>query len=203
MWVGTVLGQTHSSEAGKAPPLTTDHLSGLLSSVGSEKSRSAYRTLFDHFGPRLKSFYIRSGSDEVLAEELVQETFLQIWRKAHLYDAAKAAASTWIFTVARNIRIDKTRNQNRLVLKDETFFETAMVDDGDQDRVTYQTELMGVVREAIAELPPNQAEVISLSFFEDATHADIAQRLQLPLGTVKSRLRLAFGRLRSKLSEFE
>ncbi|MTI16289.1 sigma-70 family RNA polymerase sigma factor [Rhodobacteraceae bacterium RKSG542] len=178
-------------------------LSAHLVSVGECSDRSAFKALFDHFAPRLKSFYIRSGSSEPFAEELVQETFMSIWRKAGLYDPAKAAASTWIFTIARNLRIDRLRKEGRFVQKEEFFFEQAMVEEGDQEAYVDQGVIGEAVEVALTQLPSNQAEVIKLSFYEHATHAEIASRLQLPLGTVKSRLRLAFGRLRTLLADLE
>ena len=93
----------------------------MLVSVGSERDRKAFRALFDHFAPRLKSFYFKAGTNPQMAEELVQETFAQIWRKAHLYDPGKAAASTWIFTIARNQRIDRLRSEKSFVLRIRAF----------------------------------------------------------------------------------
>ncbi|WP_208976463.1 sigma-70 family RNA polymerase sigma factor [Polycladidibacter hongkongensis] len=170
-----------------------------LVEVGSNKCRDAFRELFDHFAPRLKSFYLKGGSEEAAAEELVQETFVLIWRKAALYDPQKAAASTWIYTIARNLRIDRLRKEKAMIYKEEEFFATKLTTHETQTDVTYQNQMNTQLAQAIAKLPAPQAQVITLAFFEEATHSDIAKRLALPLGTVKSRLRLAFTRLAEML----
>lgn len=183
--------------------MTSGQLSAMLVSLGKDRDRRAFRDLFDHFAPRLKSFYLKAGTNPQMAEELVQETFTQIWRKAHLYNPDKAAASTWIFTIARNQRIDRLRSEKSFVYKDQEFFASQLVAEEEQSREVYRNELVHRIGKALALLPTNQAEIVQLAFYEDATHADIAHKLSLPLGTVKSRMRLAFGRLRKILSEVE
>lgn len=174
-------------------------LSELLVAVGTQKSKKAFHQLFVHFAPKLKSYYLRSGTAEAMAEELVQETFLQVWRKSHLYKLEKAAASTWIFTIARNQRIDRLRSEKRFLYKDEDFFARELVGDETQTGDVYRSELGERIKQAMSCLPTNQAEIVTMAFFDDATHTEIAARLSLPLGTVKSRMRLAFGRLRKIL----
>nr|WP_321444027.1 sigma-70 family RNA polymerase sigma factor [uncultured Cohaesibacter sp.] len=183
--------------------MTSGQFNAMLVSVGSKRDRTAFRGLFDHFAPRLKSFYLKAGTNPQMAEELVQETFAQIWRKGHLYDPGKAAASTWIFTIARNLRIDRLRSEKSFIYKDQDFFASQLVFDEEQTQDVHRSELVDRVSKALALLPANQAEIVSMAFYEEATHADIAQKLSLPLGTVKSRMRLAFGRLRKILSEVE
>ena len=183
--------------------MNSGQLSAKLVTLGRDKDRKAFGVLFDHFAPRLKSFYLKAGTNPQMAEELVQETFTQIWRKAHLYNPAKAAASTWIFTIARNRRIDRLRSEKSFVYKDQDFFAAQLVCDEEQSGNVHRGELVERVSKALALLPSNQAEIVKLAFYEDATHADIARKLSLPLGTVKSRMRLAFGRLRKILAEIE
>nr|WP_321456428.1 sigma-70 family RNA polymerase sigma factor [uncultured Cohaesibacter sp.] len=183
--------------------MTAGQLSAMLVALGDNHDRHAFRQLFDHFAPRLKSFFLKAGTNPQMAEELVQETFTQIWRKAHLYQPDKAAASTWIFTIARNQRIDRLRSEKSFVYKDEAFFASHLVSDEQQTTEVNRGELVDRVSKALALLPGNQAEIVSMAFYDEATHAEIAQRLSLPLGTVKSRMRLAFGRLRKILSEVE
>ena len=183
--------------------MTSSQLSAMLVTLGQDRDRGAFRHLFDHFSPRLKSFFLKAGTNPQMAEELVQETFAQIWRKAHLYDSSKAAASTWIFTIARNQRIDRLRSEKTFVYKDQDFFASQLVSEEEQTRDVHRSELVERVSKALSLLPANQAEIVNLAFYEDATHADIARKLSLPLGTVKSRMRLAFGRLRKILSEVE
>ncbi|WP_316860012.1 sigma-70 family RNA polymerase sigma factor [uncultured Cohaesibacter sp.] len=183
--------------------MTARHLTAMLVALGENRDRTAFRSLFEHFAPRIKSFYLKAGTNPQMAEELVQETFTQIWRKAHLYDPGKAAASTWIFTIARNQRIDRLRSEKSVVYKDQEFFASQLITDEEQSRDLHRNELVDRVGKALALLPTNQAEIVNMAFYEDATHAEIAKKLALPLGTVKSRMRLAFGRLRKILSEVE
>nr|WP_319388534.1 sigma-70 family RNA polymerase sigma factor [uncultured Cohaesibacter sp.] len=183
--------------------MTAGQLSALLVALGETHDRDAFRQLFDHFAPRLKSFYLKAGTSPQMAEELVQETFTQIWRKAHLYTPEKAAASTWIFTIARNQRIDRLRSEKSFVYKDQAYFAAELVSDEAQTTEVHRNELVERVSKALSLLPGNQAEIVSMAFYDDATHAEIAKTLSLPLGTVKSRMRLAFARLRNILSEVE
>lgn len=183
--------------------LTADQLRSLLVTLGEHRCKKSFKALFEHFAPRLKSFFLKVGTNEEVADELIQETFIQIWRKAHMYNPDKAAASTWIFTIARNRRIDRFRSEKSFVYKDEQFFSNALVAEETQPTDIYRTELGHHVKEALAVLPANQSEIIQLSFFQDLSHSQIAQHLALPLGTVKSRIRLAFKQLRTILAELE
>ena len=175
----------------------------LIEAVAQRQDRAAFATLFEHFAPRVKSFMRRSGASEASAEELAQETLLAVWRKAALFDPGTAGASAWIFTIARNLRIDAARRERR----GETFntsdidaeFEVDESPLPDARLATAQSESR--VRAALAELSEEQMRVVELSFYKEKAHAEIAQILQIPLGTVKSRLRLAMNRLRSRLGE--
>lgn len=172
----------------------------LLVAVGRDRDKQAFARLFQHYAPRLKAYMRRLGSDDTSAEEVAQEAMLSVWRKAHLYDPAKAGAGTWIFAVARNLRIDLIRRQRRPELDPEdpalTPDELPRADDSVGAR---QRQLL--VRKALRTLPEEQALVIKLSFFEEKPHAAIAEELNLPLGTVKSRLRLAFRKVRAALGD--
>jgi len=193
-------------EAGKnrgRQDLTAEQLKSLLVTLGEQRCKRSFRALFEHFAPRLKSFFLKIGTNEEVAEELIQETFVQVWRKAHMYNPEKAAASTWIFTIARNRRIDRFRSEKSFVYKDEQFFSNALVAEESQSIDMYRSELVHHVKKALAVLPANQSEIIQLSFFQDLSHSQIAQHLSLPLGTVKSRIRLAFKQLRTILAELE
>ena len=158
----------------------------------------AFTPLFNRFAPRVKSYLTRLGASAAAAEELAQETMLSVWRKAAQFDPARAGASTWIFTIARNLRIDALRKERPQPLEEDP---TDVAPEPAADAVVFAAERDVRVRAALKVLSPEQAEVIELSFFTEAAHSEIAERLGLPLGTVKSRLRLAMTRLRSLLED--
>ncbi|WP_416898945.1 MAG: sigma-70 family RNA polymerase sigma factor [Minwuia sp.] len=172
----------------------------LIRHVAERQDREAFADLFGHFGPRIKGFMMKSGASDDLAEEVVQETMVTLWTKARLYDPSKAGASTWIFTIARNKRIDLIRRRQRPEPDPhDPMFHPDPPPDGEES-VT-RLEDRERVQSAMKELPPEQHEVIRLSFFEGLPHSAIAEKLDLPLGTVKSRLRLAFRRVRTAVGD--
>ena len=174
----------------------------LLVNVAEKRDKDAFAKLFAHYAPRIKSYLMRQGANQASAEELSQEAMLSVWRKADRFDSNKASAGTWIFTVARNLRIDALRKERRPSFDPE---DPAFVPDAeiapDQALETGQTQVR--IKAAVDTLPPEQAEVIRLSFYQDKPHGEIAEELGLPLGTVKSRLRLAMRRVRTALGEKE
>jgi RNA polymerase sigma factor (sigma-70 family) len=174
----------------------------LLGAVAERRDRAAFGELFGHFAPRLKAYMRRLGADDARAEDLAQEAMLIVWRRATLYDRRQASASTWIFTIARNKRIDQLRRERRpeVELDDLT-----LVDDGSPpvDDVVQLAQTSRLLRDALGALPPNQAEILRKNFFEDKAHGVIAEELNLPLGTVKSRVRLALTKLRQTLRDME
>lgn len=177
---------------------------GLIAAVAMRQDRTAFAALFAYFAPRIKAFMQRSGASEAQAEELAQETMLAVWRKAPLFDPQTAGAAAWIFTIARNLRIDAHRRDRRHggsgeVTDVDIEFQVDDAPPPDMRLATAQSEQS--IRTALAQLSPDQVRVVQLSFFEEKAHAEIAQILGIPLGTVKSRLRLALGRLRNLLSE--
>jgi RNA polymerase sigma-70 factor, ECF subfamily len=175
-----------------------------IEAVASRGDREAFAALFEHFAPRIKTLLRRSGASEQSADELAQEALLAVWSKAKMFDPKSLGAVAWIFTIARNLRIDALRREkrggaNNTVEIDPEFH----LDEGpppDQGLATAQLETR--VRDAMSALSEDQAQVIELSFFEEKAHAEIAETLRIPLGTVKSRLRLAMKRLRSLLDDF-
>ena len=179
------------------PPLAA--FADLIAAIAARGDRAAFAGLFGHFAPRVKSYMLRMGATPQQAEELAQETLLTVWRKAAAFDPAKAAASTWIFTIARNLRIDALRRERR----PDPEPDPSETPDADPtpDAALVATQSEGRVRHALLSLPAEQAEVIRLSFFSDKPHSEIAAELGLPLGTVKSRMRLAMGRLRDLLGD--
>lgn len=182
------------SDADKVPDMRE-----LLREVGERRDIEAYETLFRHFAPRVKAYMARMGGDSQLAEELMQETMILVWNKAERFDPSKGAASTWIFTIARNLRIDAFRREKRPDFdpNDPAFVpDDVALPDADYNAREASEQL----HQAIAALPDEQASLLKLSFFEDHSQSAIAARLNLPLGTVKSRMRLAFDKLRAALA---
>lgn len=175
-------------------------LEDLLVSVGRQRDRDAFAALFGHFAPRLKAYLRRQGCDAGGAEELVQEVMLLVWRRAETYDPAQASASTWVFTIARNKRIDVLRREQRPEIDPDDPTLVPEPPDAADDRVEAR-ETTGRLRAALKTLPPEQAELLRLAYFEDKPHSMISVEQGLPLGTVKSRLRLAMERLRKAMRD--
>ena len=176
--------------------VTADELKGLMAAVTHNRDRAAYGRLFQYFAPRIVGFMARSGVGATDAEEIAQDTLVAVWRKAELYDPAQAAVSTWVFTIARNLRIDlarrATRARNGVAALGAP--ETTLVDSA--ETATLAGEREAKVREALATLSQEQALVLRLSFYSEKPHAEIARELGIPLGTVKSRVRLAMAKIR-------
>jgi RNA polymerase sigma-70 factor (ECF subfamily) len=173
----------------------------LVRAIAARADRAAFARLFEHWAPRIKAYVLRLGAAADLAEEIAQETMLTIWRKAGQYDPARATIGAWIFTIARNLRIDALRRQ-RFLAPEADESETASLEPG-ADTMIAAGQAARRVGSALASLPPEQAEVLRLSFFEDRPHAEIERRLGVPLGTVKSRLRLAMAKLRVLLDDLK
>lgn len=172
----------------------------LIAAVARSGDREAFAVLFDHFAPRVKGLLMRGGAPAELAEEVAQETLLAVWRKAALFDPAKASASTWIATIARNLRIDIARRETRSRLSQ--VYEILDEEAPEQpDAVLSGAERDARVRAAMTQLSPDQYRVVELAFLEGFSHQDVAHRLAIPLGTVKSRLRLALSHLRAGLED--
>ncbi len=175
-------------------------LAALIEAVAADQDRAAFAALFDYFAPRIKGFLIRGNTPPAAAEELAQEAMLTVWRKAAQFDRNRAGASAWIFTIARNLRIDVARRDQRARLLD-----LEVEDDLEQpappDALLLAVERESRVQAALQALSDDQMRVVRLSFFEGKPHADIANELELPLGTVKSRIRLAMNRMRELLGD--
>jgi RNA polymerase sigma-70 factor (ECF subfamily) len=177
-------------------------MADLLRRIAERSDPSAFRELYEAFGPRVKAYMIRQGADAGTAEDLAQETLLTVWRKAALYVGDKGSMTTWVFTIARNLRIDRLRREvpwqelpeERLAQpSDEPLPDEAMAEKERQQRV----------QSALAALPPEQKEVVALAYLEGLSHSEIAGRLGMPLGTVKSRMRIAYQKIRQTLENAE
>lgn len=174
-----------------------DHVR-LLGVIAATADRDAFVRLFQHFAPRIKGFLRRQGLEASAAEDLAQEVMLRVWRNAASFDAAKGSVAAWIYTIARNAQIDAVRRERHPTVEFEE--EHASVDTQPApDQVLIERRRAVQVRAALQALPLDQAQVVEQSFFLHKPHAQIAAELKLPLGTVKSRLRLAFVRLRGAL----
>lgn len=166
-----------------------------LVAIGEGQDRASFAALFHHFAPRLKTSLSRMGLPASVAEDLAQETLLTVWRKAGQFDPDRASAAAWVFTIARNLRIDTIRRDFKA--KGMAADPQDACSTPEQELSTIQTEQR--LRAAMDQMPGEQADLLRLSYFEEMSHAEIAKRLHLPLGTVKSRLRRATAQLRSAL----
>ena len=174
----------------------------MLVRVGRDRDKAAFAALFEYFAPRIKSFLLRLGTDMSLCEEITQEAMIMVWRRAETYNPSQSGASTWIFTIARNKRIDRLRRENRPLpdLADPAFAPEP-VETGEKTIFRQQEEEK--IRHALKNLPDEQAKMIFSAYYEEKSHREIADESGVPLGTVKSRIRLALNRLRAHLDEPE
>jgi RNA polymerase sigma factor (sigma-70 family) len=166
--------------------------------VARHRDRAAFETLFDHFAPRINGYLQQLGLGPAAAEDIAQEVMTVLWNKAHLFDPAKSSLATWLFRVARNRRIDAAR-RDRSHLLDETDPMLWPQENADPDEEFDAGRREASVRAALAQLPHGQLELLRLAYYLGLSQSQIAERTGLPLGTVKSRVRLAFGRLRTLL----
>ncbi|MEX0286658.1 MAG: sigma-70 family RNA polymerase sigma factor [Paracoccaceae bacterium] len=173
--------------------LTEEKWVKCVEQIRDHQDRDAFVALFDHFAPRVKGFLIKSGADASMAEECAQDVMVTLWRKAHLFDASRASVATWIFTIARNRRIDLLRKERRPEPEDLTWGPEAEPDQADVLALQQESSRL---REAMTALPDAQRALIEQAYFGDLSHREIASQTGLPLGTIKSRIRLALDRLR-------
>lgn len=176
----------------------SDHFAELVERIALRGDRAAFATLFGHYAPRVKGYLARLGLESGRAEELTQEVMVAVWRKAGGFDRRKASVSTWIFRIARNRRIDLFRREKTAALDPaDPGLGPEALPPPDANLEASQREVQ--VAAALADLPPEQREMVRAAFYEDLSHSEIAERFGLALGTVKSRLRLAFDKLRTRL----
>jgi RNA polymerase sigma-70 factor, ECF subfamily len=188
------------SEATPPPVAVPEAMEALVVAIAQRADRDAFATLFEHFAPRVKGFLMRRGANGALAEEIAQETMLSVWRKAASFSPGRGTAGSWIFTIARNLAVDRSRRDHNALPEeadpsgevDETASAEAMMLSAERERR---------LRAALATLSPEQSSIVTLAFFQDRPHSELAAELGIPLGTVKSRIRLALARLRTLLDD--
>lgn len=178
-------------------------MSDLLSLIARERSEAAFGELFQRYASKLKGYMLRQGADAATAEELAQETLLVVWRKAALYSAEKGSLSTWIFTIARNLRIDRLRREAAWQELPDNLSETLASDEQAPDEAASDRQREVRVRAVLAELSTEQRQVVEMAYIEGLSHSEISERLGLPLGTVKSRMRLAYQKVRTALEDLK
>ena len=187
---------------GKATGKNSDmqHMAACIRAIAETKDRKAFEDLFRFYAPRLKAVLMKNGAGMQEAEEVMQEAMVLVWRKAEQFDPAKASPSTWIYTIARNRRIDLIRREKRAPLDPEDPFFQNISAQPDGEQAYTATERAKIIREYLKILPEEQLLLVQKAFYEEMTHQAIAAELDMPLGTVKSRLRIAMRRLREQLS---
>jgi RNA polymerase sigma-70 factor, ECF subfamily len=172
----------------------------LIAAIAAGQDRAAFAVLFGFYAPRIKTMLMRMGANAEAAEDIAQETLVTVWRKAAQYDPLRAGVSAWIYTIARNLRVDRLRRDQRAKLF--ALYETIEPEEQERpDGAMDTAQREACVRSALRQLPEEQVRIVQLSFFEGRAHGDIARLLELPLGTVKSRLRLAMSRLRHLIGD--
>ncbi len=177
-------------------------MADLLRRVAERADPAAFRELYEAYGPRVKAYMMRKGADAGTAEDLAQETLLTVWRKAALYADDKGSMTTWVFTIARNLRIDRLRRE----VPWQELPEWKLAEPSEEtlpDQALAEKQQQAQLQAALAGLPPDQQEVVSLAYLEGLSHSEIATRLAVPLGTVKSRMRIAYQKVRAVLEALE
>jgi len=181
-----------------ADPVLRERHADQMAAIAQRRCRSAFESLFSYYAPRVKGFMLRLGAADAEAEELAQDVMITVWQKAGMYDRAQASVSTWIFRIARNRRIDAQRRQRRPELSaEDPILQPPEIETPDQTVSRQQLDL--VVRDRLTRLPQDQLILIQAAFYDGLSHSEIARTFNLPLGTVKSRIRLAFTRLKGEL----
>lgn len=181
-----------------ADPVMRDRHADQMGAIAERRCRAAFAELFSYYAPRVKGFMLRLGAADAEAEELAQDVMITVWQKAAMYDRTQASVSTWIFRIARNRRIDAQRRQRRPELNaDDPILQPPEIQTPDE--TVSREQLDSVVRDRLTCLPQDQLILIQAAFYDGLSHSEIARAFNLPLGTVKSRIRLAFMRLKGEL----
>ena len=189
-----------SAPAAETDTLDRDAQAALVEAIASRADKAAFAALFRYFAPKIKGYLIKIGTDRGQAEELTQEVMLTVWRKAATFDRRQASVSTWLFTIARNRRIDAVRKEKRPELDPSDPMLVPDAPEAADDRLDALDREARITR-ALKTLPKDQADLVHEAFYLAKSHSQIAEETKIPLGTVKSRLRLAFSRIKRELGD--
>ena len=171
-----------------------------MKQIADHQDKSSFKMIFDYFGPRLKSFLMSSGAEESIADEVIQETMAIIWTKADYYDPKMASPSTWIYTIARNKKIDILRKSRKAVLENiDTAILPPIIPRLEED--IEHDQKFEVINRYLNELPKEQLALLKMNFIEEKSHGEIAEITKIPLGTIKSRIRLAMEKIRERIEK--
>lgn len=193
----TALRLVSNNDLSSTENLSEMHKS-LIAQVGASHDRAAFQALFEYFAPRIKAMMLKAGVNVMQAEDLMQDVMMTVWRKSSQYSPDRGSVSAWVFTIARNARIDLLRKASSRPYDDVYEMEIA-ADEPTGDDEVLQSQREECVSAALEELPVDQRQVIEMAYIEDLSQSQIAERLNLPIGTVKSRMRLAYGKLKGRL----
>lgn len=179
--------------------LSADRAAELVEAIAERRDRQAFAELYRYYLPRLKGFLMRGGADVDAAQEAAQEALILLWRKAATFNRHRASVGSWLFTIARNKRIDLVRSHRQRTIETDDWLAFYSPMNEEPDAGLPAAQLAERLRTLLHKLPANQQLVIRKAFVEDKTHAVIAEELGLPLGTVKSRIRMSLQRLRAAM----
>ena len=163
------------------------NLNNLMNRIQKYRDEMAFSEIFDFFAPKINAYFIQNRIKIESSEELTQEVLSTVWVKSNLYDSTKSALSTWIFTIARNKKIDFLRKNSKINFKEEDIREF-LYQDREIDLIE-ENEAKKQIERVNNELDEQQKIMIKMNFFENKSHKKIADELEIPLGTVKSRIR--------------
>ncbi|MFT8244458.1 sigma-70 family RNA polymerase sigma factor [Roseomonas sp. BN140053] len=190
------------SDPGGRPPPSEEELARQIRSVAERRDRDAFRTLFSHYGPRLRTYFFRLGAPAAVADDLVQDTMLAVWRKAEQFDPRRGNAGAWVFTIARNARITGVRQDQRIAALEGNYgLDTE--EPREPEELLLQDERVARLHRVLGDLSQEQNNLLKLAFFQDKSHTEIMRDQGMPLGTVKSHLRRLLQRMRAALERNE
>lgn len=204
MLVGIPLEPKYPNQV--TPKECADEMSAYLVLIGGQRCKRSFSVVFNYFAPRLRSYALKQMGNEALAMELVQDTMSNVWQKSHLFNSEKGSPSTWIFTIARNLRFDmlrKQRNRKEDICADDLWPVLCEQTSNPNDVALDDQIMLQQLGHLFAELPVKQRVVIEAIYIEGKSQQEVAQQMSIPLGTVKSRTRLALQRLREIMKDHD